>query len=101
MPALRVFERAEHAELARASDSGDPRILGQPIILMGRGREVPDRPLADTWETVAAIAVAISSLRLGPLVTPLPRRRSGVVGHVFPTRPALAERAVLGIGLSH
>ena len=34
-----------------------------------------DEPAADPWLTLAAVAVGTSRIRLGPLVTPLPRRR--------------------------
>ena len=32
-------------------------------------------PTVDPWVAVAAIAMATTRIRLGPLVTPLPRRR--------------------------
>ena len=32
-------------------------------------------PLADAWVALSAIAALTSTIRLGPLVTPLPRRR--------------------------
>jgi len=32
-------------------------------------------PLVDTWVSLSAIAVSTSTIRLGPLITPLPRRR--------------------------
>src|SRR3954447_21578578 len=35
----------------------------------------PVRALADPWVTLAAIAMATTKLAIGPLVTPLPRRR--------------------------
>ena len=36
-------------------------------------------PIADTWTTLGAIAGATRTIRLGPMVTPLPRRRPWVV----------------------
>lgn len=39
-----------------------------------RWRE-PVRQVADPWITLAAVATATERLRLGPMVTPLPRRR--------------------------
>ena len=35
----------------------------------------PVRPVADPWITLAAVATATERLRLGPMVTPLARRR--------------------------
>ena len=34
-----------------------------------------DVPFVDAWIALAAIAAATGSIRLGPLITPLPRRR--------------------------
>ena len=34
-----------------------------------------DEPAADPWITLAAVATSTSRIRLGPMVTPLPRRR--------------------------
>ena len=35
----------------------------------------PVRALADPWVTMAAIACATSTMRIGPMITPLSRRR--------------------------
>ena len=35
----------------------------------------PARALADPWVAMAAIARATSTMRIGPMITPLPRRR--------------------------
>jgi alkanesulfonate monooxygenase SsuD/methylene tetrahydromethanopterin reductase-like flavin-dependent oxidoreductase (luciferase family) len=35
----------------------------------------PVRGVADPWVTLSAVACATERIRLGPLVTPLPRRR--------------------------
>ena len=59
-------------------------------------------PFADPWVTLAAIALAAERVRLGPLVTPLPRRRPQVVAQQAATLDRLSEgRLTLGVGLGH
>jgi len=60
----------------------------------------PHMPLADAWIALAAIAQATERIRLGPLITPLPRRRPWKVAREATTLDHLSQgRAVLGIGL--
>ena len=57
-------------------------------------------PIADTWATLGAIAQATHHLLLGPMVTPLPRRRPWVVAREASTVSRLSGgRLVLGPGL--
>ncbi len=57
-------------------------------------------PLVDPWIALAAIATATTRLRLGPLVTPLPRRRPWRLARETATLDHLADgRLVLGVGL--
>jgi alkanesulfonate monooxygenase SsuD/methylene tetrahydromethanopterin reductase-like flavin-dependent oxidoreductase (luciferase family) len=57
-------------------------------------------PLADAWVALSAIAVSTSTIRLGPLVTPLPRRRPWKVAREAVTLDHLSRgRLVLGVGL--
>lgn len=57
-------------------------------------------PLADAWVSLSAIATTTSTIRLGPLVTPLPRRRPWVVARQACTLDHLSSgRLVLGVGL--
>lgn len=59
-------------------------------------------PFADPWVTLAAVAFATTSVRLGPLVTPLPRRRPQVVAQQAATLDRLSRgRLILGLGLGH
>jgi len=59
-------------------------------------------PFADPWITLAAVAMATERVRLGPLVTPLPRRRPQVVAQQATTLDRLsAGRLILGLGLGH
>jgi alkanesulfonate monooxygenase SsuD/methylene tetrahydromethanopterin reductase-like flavin-dependent oxidoreductase (luciferase family) len=57
-------------------------------------------PIADSWTTLAAIALATQRIVLGPTVTPLPRRRPWVVARQASTVSRLSGgRLVLGVGL--
>lgn len=59
-------------------------------------------PFADPWITLAAVAMATERVRIGPLVTPLPRRRAQVVAQQATTLDRLSGgRVVLGLGLGH
>ena len=60
----------------------------------------PVLQVADPWITLAAIATATQSLRLGPMVTPLARRRPAKVARETATLDRLSGgRLVLGVGL--
>jgi alkanesulfonate monooxygenase SsuD/methylene tetrahydromethanopterin reductase-like flavin-dependent oxidoreductase (luciferase family) len=59
-----------------------------------------DVPFVDTWIALAAMAAATERLRLGPLITPLPRRRPWKVAREAVTVDHLSHgRLVLGVGL--
>lgn len=59
-----------------------------------------DVPLVDSWIALTAIASATSRIRLGPLVTPLPRRRPWKVARESVTLDHLSNgRLTLGVGL--
>lgn len=56
--------------------------------------------VADPWTLLAAIAVSTDRIRLGTMVTPLPRRRPWQVVRQVVTLDHLSKgRAVLGVGL--
>jgi alkanesulfonate monooxygenase SsuD/methylene tetrahydromethanopterin reductase-like flavin-dependent oxidoreductase (luciferase family) len=58
------------------------------------------RPVADPWITLAAMATATERLRIGPMVTPLPRRRPAKVARETATLDRLSSgRLILGVGL--
>jgi alkanesulfonate monooxygenase SsuD/methylene tetrahydromethanopterin reductase-like flavin-dependent oxidoreductase (luciferase family) len=60
----------------------------------------PVRQVADPWITLAAVASVTRRLRLGPIVTPLGRRRPAKVARETATLDRLsAGRLVLGAGL--
>jgi alkanesulfonate monooxygenase SsuD/methylene tetrahydromethanopterin reductase-like flavin-dependent oxidoreductase (luciferase family) len=56
--------------------------------------------VADPWITLAAMATATERIRLGPMVTPLARRRPAKVGRETVTLDRLSGgRVTLGVGL--
>jgi alkanesulfonate monooxygenase SsuD/methylene tetrahydromethanopterin reductase-like flavin-dependent oxidoreductase (luciferase family) len=60
----------------------------------------PVREVADPWITLAATATATERLRLGPMVTPLARRRPAKVARETVTLDRLSGgRLTLGVGL--
>lgn len=55
---------------------------------------------ADAWTTLAAVAAATEQVRLGPMVTPLPRRRPAKVARETATLDRLSDgRLTLGVGI--
>lgn len=59
----------------------------------------PERAVADPWISLAAIAAATSRIALGPMVTPLPRRRPAVVARQAVSLDRLSGgRLILGFG---
>lgn len=57
-------------------------------------------PVGDAWVQLAAIAQATSRIRIGPMVTPLPRRRPWVLARQAVGVDRLSVgRLVLGVGL--
>jgi alkanesulfonate monooxygenase SsuD/methylene tetrahydromethanopterin reductase-like flavin-dependent oxidoreductase (luciferase family) len=60
----------------------------------------PGMAVADAWVTMAAVATATARMRIGALVTPLPRRRPWVLARQMVTLDHLAQgRLIAGIGL--
>jgi alkanesulfonate monooxygenase SsuD/methylene tetrahydromethanopterin reductase-like flavin-dependent oxidoreductase (luciferase family) len=59
-----------------------------------------NQPVAEPWVTLGAMAMATERIRLGPMVTPLPRRRPWQVARQAVTLDQLSNgRAVLGVGI--
>jgi alkanesulfonate monooxygenase SsuD/methylene tetrahydromethanopterin reductase-like flavin-dependent oxidoreductase (luciferase family) len=57
-------------------------------------------PMPDPWIALAAVALATERLRLGPMITPLPRRRPWKVAREAATLDHLSGgRLILGVGL--
>jgi alkanesulfonate monooxygenase SsuD/methylene tetrahydromethanopterin reductase-like flavin-dependent oxidoreductase (luciferase family) len=64
------------------------------------GYRAPVEAVADPWVTLAAVATATQRVRLGPMVTPLPRRRPVKVARETATLDVLSGgRLVLGVGI--
>jgi alkanesulfonate monooxygenase SsuD/methylene tetrahydromethanopterin reductase-like flavin-dependent oxidoreductase (luciferase family) len=62
--------------------------------------QAPIRLLADPWITLTLVASATERLRLGPIVTPLPRRRPAKVARETATLDRVSRgRLVLGVGI--
>jgi alkanesulfonate monooxygenase SsuD/methylene tetrahydromethanopterin reductase-like flavin-dependent oxidoreductase (luciferase family) len=60
----------------------------------------PVRAVADPWVTMAAIAAATSRVRIGPMITPLSRRRVHKLARETATLDLLSSgRLTLGVGL--
>jgi alkanesulfonate monooxygenase SsuD/methylene tetrahydromethanopterin reductase-like flavin-dependent oxidoreductase (luciferase family) len=60
----------------------------------------PIRQIADPWIVLAAAATTTQRLRLGPMVTPLPRRRPAKVARETATLDRLSGgRLTLGVGI--
>lgn len=60
----------------------------------------PVEAVADPWVTLAAIACATSRIRIGPMVTPLPRRRPVKLAREVASLDRLSGgRVTLGVGI--
>jgi alkanesulfonate monooxygenase SsuD/methylene tetrahydromethanopterin reductase-like flavin-dependent oxidoreductase (luciferase family) len=91
----------------------DPRVLSDlAVTAEGSGwdgfflwdhiRRPPEDPadVADPWICLSAVAAVTSTLRLGPMITPLARRRPQKVAREAATLDHLSQgRLVLGLGL--
>ena len=61
----------------------------------------PVTAVADPWVALTAVACATSQLRMGPMVTPLPRRRPVVLARQTASLDVLSRgRLVLGVGIA-
>ena len=85
------------AELARAAES----VGWDGVFLWDRIAYLPrERAVADPWLALSAIASATDTLRLGPMVTPLARRRVQKLARETVTLDHLSNGCLtLGVGL--
>src|SRR5580700_5342393 len=99
-------------DVAPFGELADPRVLAElAAAAEARGWDgffvwdhivyrAPVRAVADPWVALAAIACATSRVRLGPMITPLPRRRVHKVARETVTLDLLSSgRLTLGVGL--
>jgi alkanesulfonate monooxygenase SsuD/methylene tetrahydromethanopterin reductase-like flavin-dependent oxidoreductase (luciferase family) len=87
---------AATARLAQAAERGG----WDAFLVWDHLAFVWDRPAADPWVTLAAVAVATERVVIGTGVTPVARRRPHVVAHELATLDRLAPgRVVFGAGL--
>jgi alkanesulfonate monooxygenase SsuD/methylene tetrahydromethanopterin reductase-like flavin-dependent oxidoreductase (luciferase family) len=108
-----MVDRVKRAiDVAPFGELADPRVLaGLAAAAEERGwdgffvwdhivyRE-PVRAVADPWVALAAVACATSCLRIGPMITPLSRRRVHKLARETVTLDLLsAGRLTLGVGL--
>ncbi len=64
------------------------------------GYRAPVDAIADPWVTMAAMAMVTSEVRLGPMITPLPRRRPVKLAREVATLDLLSDgRVTLGVGI--
>ena len=91
-----LAEPAAMLELARlADDRGWDGIFPWDHVLADG-----PRPVADVWVVLAAVATVTERVLLGPMVTPLPRRRPQKLAREVVTLDRLSGgRVVLGLGL--
>ena len=99
--------------LAPFDELVDPRLLGE-LARQAEGRgwdgfflwdhvayRLPVRAVADPWIALAAVAGVTETLRLGPMVTPLSRRRVHELARETATLDHLSVgRLTLGVGLA-
>jgi alkanesulfonate monooxygenase SsuD/methylene tetrahydromethanopterin reductase-like flavin-dependent oxidoreductase (luciferase family) len=86
------------AELARDAESAgwDGFFIWDHLLWL----DPQNYPVTEPWVTLAAIAMATERIRLGPLVTPLPRRRPWQVARQAITLDRLSGgRLILGVGI--
>jgi alkanesulfonate monooxygenase SsuD/methylene tetrahydromethanopterin reductase-like flavin-dependent oxidoreductase (luciferase family) len=92
-----MVEPSTVAELARTAEQHD----WEGLFLWDHvNYRAPVRAVADVWITLAAIASATERLRIGPMVTPLSRRRIQKVARETVTLDHLSGgRLTFGVGL--
>ena len=99
-------------DVAPFDELADPRVLAElAIAAEERGWDgffvwdhivyrAPVRAVADPWVALAAVACATSRVRIGPLITPLSRRRVHKLARETVTLDLLSSgRLTLGVGL--
>jgi alkanesulfonate monooxygenase SsuD/methylene tetrahydromethanopterin reductase-like flavin-dependent oxidoreductase (luciferase family) len=98
---LPIFDGlAEPGEVARLAAEAEERGWDGVFVWDHVAYSEPVSAIADPWVTLAAIACSTESVRLGPMITPLPRRRPIQVAREVSTLDRLsAGRVTLGVGI--
>ncbi len=95
-------ELADPAVVARLSAEAEEASWHGVFVWDNLRFEEPVVDVADPWIMLAAIAMATERVRLGPLVTPLARRRPAKVARETATLDRLSGgRLTLGVGLGN
>jgi alkanesulfonate monooxygenase SsuD/methylene tetrahydromethanopterin reductase-like flavin-dependent oxidoreductase (luciferase family) len=93
-------ELADPLAVARLADEAEQAGWDGFFVWDNVNWHAPVRQVADPWITLAAVAAATERLRLGPMVTPLARRRPAKVARETATLDMLSGgRLTLGVGL--
>ncbi len=90
---------AELIELGVAAERAgfDGYFLWDHIVFSARGH---GPPIADPWVVLSVVAARTSRIRIGTIVTPVPRRRPWQLARVTTTLDRLSNgRLVLGVGI--
>src|SRR5215203_946439 len=91
---------AEPAGVARLSAEAEEAGWHGVFVWDNLRYQEPVVDVADPWITLAAMATATERIRLGPMVTPLARRRPAKVARETATLDRLSGgRLILGVGL--
>ncbi|GLZ28325.1 luciferase-like protein [Lentzea sp. NBRC 105346] len=88
---------------------GDPAVLSELAVTAEAAgwdgffmwdHVIGDPLVADPWVTLGAIAARTSTITLGPMITPVPRRRPWKLAHEASTLQRLSGgRLILGVGM--
>ncbi len=98
---LPIFgELAEPGEVARLSAAAEEAGWDGVFVWDHMLYRPPVEAIADPWVTMAAMACATERIRLGPMVTPVPRRRPQKLARECVTLDRLSGgRVILGAGI--
>jgi alkanesulfonate monooxygenase SsuD/methylene tetrahydromethanopterin reductase-like flavin-dependent oxidoreductase (luciferase family) len=93
-------ELSDPRVLARLAGSAEERGFDGFFLWDHVAYRAPTRALADPWVALSAVATATERVLIGPLVTPLPRRRVHKLARETASLDILsAGRLVLGVGI--
>lgn len=99
---LPIFDvLADPREVARIAAEAEEAGWDGVFVWDHMSYRAPVAQIADPWITLSAMASATERIRIGPMVTPLPRRRPTVVARQTATLDRLSDgRLTLGVGIA-